>query len=227
MKILVINPNSDARMTELIRQSAEDFANGDFEVICKSNPTGPEFIDSYRDEVECASGMIQLVKEHEAKVDGFVIACQDDPNLDMIKELTAKPVVGIAEASMKIASMLGHRFSIISTSIPSIPNHEIQARKYHVDGSLASVRAPGDEMKDWTHEEKYMTCARAAIEEDLAEVIVLGCAGMADLARHMQETLGVPVIDGVACGLIIARGLIRYGVTTSRIGRYSGPHPAG
>lgn len=226
MKILVINPNSDAQMTELICQSAEDFAAGDFEIICKSNPTGTEFIDSYWDEAECARGMIQLVKEREDEVDGFVIACQDDPNLDMMKELTTKPVVGIAEASMKIASMLGHRFSIISTSIPSIPNHEVQARKYHVAGSLASVRAPSDEMKDLTSEEKYMACARSAIEEDLAEVIVLGCAGMADLAKRMQKELGVPVLDGVACGLIIARGLIRYGVSTSRIGRYSGPRSA-
>jgi allantoin racemase len=224
MKILVINPNSDPDMTELIRRSAEDFAGGEFEVESKSNPSGPEFIDSYWDELACGPGLIQLVKENEDQVDGFVIACQDDPNLDAIKELASKPVVGIAEASMKIASMLGHRFSIISTSISSIPNHEVQARKYHVDPVLASVRAPGEELKDKSDEEKFMDCARAAIEEDRAEVIVLGCAGLADLAKRMQGQLGVPVLDGVVCGLIIARGLVRCGFSTSKIGRYSGPH---
>jgi allantoin racemase len=225
MKILVINPNSDPDMTELIRKSAEDFAKGEFEVICKSNPTGPKFIDSYWDEVVCAPGVLQLVKENQADVDAVVIACQDDPNLDAVKEFASKPVVGIAEASMKIASMLGHRFSIISTSIPSVPNHEVQARKYHVDTALASVRAPGGEQKDKSDEEKFMACARTAIEEDRAEVIVLGCAGLADLAKRMQEKLGVPVLDGVVCGLIIARGLVQCGISTSKIGRYSGPQP--
>jgi allantoin racemase len=225
MKILVVNPNSDPHMTELIRKSAEDFARGELEIVCRLNPTGPKFIDSYWDEVVCAPGILELVKENQDEVDAIVVACQDDPNLDAVKEFSSKPVVGIAEASMKIASMLGHRFSIISTSIPSIPNHEVQARKYHLDSVLASVRAPGDELDGRSDEEKYLSCARAAIEEDRAEVIVLGCAGLADLAKRMQDELGVPVLDGVVCGLIIARGLAQCGISTSKIGRYSGPHP--
>ncbi len=220
MKILVINPNSDPVMTDVIRKTAEQFAGGEFEVICKHTPGAPSFIDSYKDESRIAPGMIRLLTEHESEVDGFVIACQDDPNLDVMKELTPKPVVGIAEASMKIASMLGHRFSIVSTSRPSIPNHEVLARKYHLQDALTSVRAPGDEVKNLSEEEKFTATARAAIEEDMAEVIVLGCAGMADLAKRMQENLGVPVLDPVVCGLIIARGLIQVGVGTSKIGRY-------
>jgi allantoin racemase len=220
MKILIINPNSDPEMTAVIRKTAEQFAGGELEVVCKATPGAPSFIDSYRDETETAPGMIRLLKEHENEFDGFVIACQDDPNLDVMKELTPKPVVGIAEASMKIASILGHRFSIISTSRTSIPNHEVLARKYHLQDALASVRAPGDDTKNLSEEEKFTAAATAAIEDDMAEVIVLGCAGMADLSKRMQENLGVPVLDGVVCGLIIARGLIQVGVGTSKVGRY-------
>ena len=66
-----------------------------------------------------------------------------------------------------------------------------------------------------------MQAARAAVEEDMAEVIVLGCAGMAGLDKRIQEALGVPVLDGVICALIIAEGLVRYGVSTSKIRRYN------
>ena len=105
MKILIINPNSDTRMTAVIRQAAETFAAGEFEVECVPTPGAPEFIDSYQDEVETAPGMLALVREHEQLFDGFLVACMDDPNLDAVKEITGKPVVGIAEAAMKIASI--------------------------------------------------------------------------------------------------------------------------
>jgi allantoin racemase len=111
MKLLIINPNSDTRMTAVIRQAAKAFAGGAFQVDCLPTPGAPEFIDSYQDEVETAPGMLALIREHEQQFDGFLVACMDDPNLDAIKEVTGKPVVGIAEAAMMIASMIGHRWS--------------------------------------------------------------------------------------------------------------------
>jgi allantoin racemase len=70
-------------------------------------------------------------------------------------------------------------------------------------------------------EERYFLAAQSAINEDMAEVIVLGCAGMAGLDKRLQERLGAPVLDGIACALIIASGLVKYGVSTSKIGRYN------
>jgi allantoin racemase len=165
--------------------------------------------------------MIKVLKNNEEEFDAFIIACHCDPNLDMMKEITKKPVVGIGEASMKIASMLGHRFSVVATDRHSIPNKEALTRKYHLQDLAASVRAPLDEMKELTDEEKYFTAARLAVEEDMAEVIVLGCAGMTGLDKRLQEKLGVPVLDGVICALIIAAGLVKYGVSTSKIRRYN------
>jgi len=83
------------------------------------------------------------------------------------------------------------------------------------------VRAPGREGSDGPVEETYFRAAQAAVQEDGAEVIVLGCAGLAGLDKRLQESLGVPVLDGVVCGLIIASGLARYGVSTSKARRYN------
>jgi len=221
MKILIINPNSDAKITKAIQKTAEDFVQGAFEAVCKPTPGAPLFIETYEDAVKAAPGMVQLVRENEDKFDAFVVACHSDPNLDVIKELTRKPVVGIGEASMKLASMLGHRFSVISDNIHSIPNKEFLVSQYLLKDKLASVRAPQDKMSGLSDEEKYLQTAKLAIDEDMAEVIVLGCAAMTGLDKPLQEKLGVPVLDGIVCALIIASGLVKYGVSTSKIRRYN------
>ncbi len=220
MKILIINPNSDPAMTEAIQKTANDFIYGGFEVACKPTPGAPKFIETYEDELEAAPGMVQLVKEN-VEYDGYIVACHDDPNLDIIKEITKKPVVGIGEASMKIASMLGHRFSVVSTSKHSIPLKEELVRKYHLQHILASVKAPDEDMSKISEEEKYLKVSKLAIEEDMAEVIVLGCAGMTGLDKFLQEKLNVPVLDGVICALFIAMGFLKYGVSTSKIRRFN------
>jgi allantoin racemase len=221
MRILVINPNSDPGMTAAIQRSAEEFARGEFEVVCKPTPGAPSFIETYEDMLQAAPGMVRLIKEHEGHVDAFVVACHSDPNLDAMKEITAKPVVGIGEASMKLASMLGHRFSVVSTLKHSIPNKEALVRTYQLEGMLASVRAPEPQLAAASDEEKYLQAARMALEEDMAEVIVLGCAGLGNLDKRLAAKLGAPVLDGVVCALIIATGLVRYGVSTSKVRRYN------
>jgi allantoin racemase len=218
---MIINPNSSGEMTEAIQKAADDFSRGEFTVTCKPTPDAPVFIETYEDQVKSAPGMIQLLKENEDKYDSFIIACHCDPNLDTMKEISKKPVVGIGEASMKIASMLGHRFSVVSASAHSIPNKEALIRKYHLQDAAASVRAFTDDIKGLSNEEKIARTAKAAIEEDMAEVIVLGCAGMAGLDKRLEKELHVPVLDGVVGALIVATGLVRYNVSISKKRRYN------
>ena len=221
MKILIINPNSDGKMTAAIQETAEKFAQGEFEVATRSTPGAPKFIDTYEDQVNAAPGMIRIVRENEKKFDAFIIACHCDPNLDVIKEVTEKVVVGIGEASMKMASMLGHCFSVISTSSHSVPNKEALVRKYNLEESLASVRAPVEKEENYNNEKVILKTAREAVQQDKAEVIVLGCAGMAGLDKTIQNKLKIPVLDGVVCALIIAAGLVKYNVSTSKANRYN------
>ncbi len=221
-RILIINPNSSVEMTRVIQAAAEEFASGDFEVDTESIPTAPEFIDSYEDEQQAAPGMVESIRRNQSTWDAFVVACHCDPNLDLMKEISDKPVVGIGEASMKLASMLGDRFAVLSATRQSMPNKRALVRKYNLQASLASVRAPDEGVEDLSDEDRYFQMGRAAIDEDLAEVLVLGCAGLAGLDKRLQERLGVPVLDGVVCALVVAEGLVRYEVSTSKVRRYRG-----
>ncbi|MGB7297568.1 MAG: aspartate/glutamate racemase family protein [Candidatus Aminicenantales bacterium] len=224
MKILIINPNSDPEMTAAIGRAARNFAAGDFEVDCLATPGAPHFIETYEDELKAGPGMVRLLRDHHDRHDAFIVACHCDPNLDALKEISRKPVVGSGEASMKIASMLGRSFSVLSATRHSIPHKAELVRKYHLEGMLASIRTPGAESDTAADEERYLQAARQAVEEDGAEVIVLGCAGMTGSDKAIQEQLGVPVLDGVVCALIIAFGLVKYGVSTSRAGKYGPEH---
>ena len=118
---------------------------------------------------------------------------------------------------MKIASMLGHSFSVVTTAKRSIPPKKGQARKYHLQDLMVSVRAPEADASDCEDDQLFVELARLAVEVDLAEVIVLGCAGLTGMDKLIQETLNVPTLDGVVCALMIAEGLVRYGISTSKV----------
>lgn len=220
MRICILNPNSSAEMTEVIQTNARNFAAGDFQVDCIRNEGAPAFIGCYEDMYESTGGMVRTVKERQGDYDAFIVACHSDPALDLLKEISEKPVVGICEASVKLATMLGHRFSVVSTGQRPIPEKQALCRKYGVESSLASVVGPEEFRSDWHGAEGFIASGRKAIERDGAEVLVLGCAGMGHITKQMEAELGVPVLDGVVCALIVAAGFVRAGLSVSKKGRY-------
>ncbi len=221
MRILIINPNSDPGMTAAIQESARAFAGEEYQVVTLATPGAPRFLETYEDDIRSGPGMMQLLRDHESAFDAFVIACHSDTNLDAARELTRKPVIGIGEASMKLASFLGHNFSVVTTHQHSVPGKLRQVRANHLQDLLVSIRAPEDGEEGWTDFDLFLTLARRAVEEDGAEVIVLGCAGLSGLDRKIREALDVPVLDGVLCALILATGFARYGVGTSKVLGYN------
>ena len=221
MKILIINPNSDPVMTAAIQASAEVFADGAFEVRTLSTPGAPQFLETYQDEVQAGPGMMEILRENEADFDAFIVACHSDVNLGAMKEGTRKPIIGIGEASMKLASFLGPTFSVVTTHQHSVPGKVEQARRYHLQDQMVSVRAPRVGEEDLTDFELYFTLARQAMDEDGAEVIVLGCAGLSGMDHQLQEALHIPVLDGVVCALILTTGFARHGLGTSKVLAYN------
>jgi allantoin racemase len=220
MKILIINPNSDPGMTSAIQESAEAFAGEGLEVETVATPGAPRFIETHTHEIECGPGMMEIMREREQGYDAFVIACHSDVHVEAMRETTRKPVIGIGEASMKLASFLGRTFSVITTHQHSVPGKLEQARKCHLENQLVSVRAPESGEEGLGDFELFLELSRRA-REDGAEVIVLGCAGLAGIDRQLQESLDMPVLDGVVCALILAAGFSRYGVGTSKVLYYS------
>lgn len=220
MKLIIINPNSDPAQTKAIDLAAKAFAADAYEVRTVSTPGAPQYIDTYLDAAQALPGMMQLVRDLEDEADAFIIACHCDPNLDVLKEMTDKLVIGIGEASMKVASMLGHKFSVVSGSDRGIPEKEANIHSYGLDNSVASLRCAGPECSDRDMAGKLCWAAERAVREDMAEVVVLATAGQTELAQRLTQRLGVPVLDGVPCALMLAAGLCRLGISVSGIRRY-------
>ena len=230
MRILFINPNTSEEFTERIQKIVQQYALPSTEVAAMNPSSGPRSIESIYDELLSSAGTLELVIAELDNYAALVIACYSDhPTVYAVREITDKPVLGIAEASMYIACMLGYKFSIVTTNDEWEPLLWDAVHHYGLNSRCASVRTTGMAVLDLEaagEENTYdmiLEGARQAINQDGAEVICLGCAGMAGLDKQLEEVLGVPVIDGVVGALKLLEGLVGYGVRTSKRRAYATP----
>lgn len=230
MKILVINPNTSEPFNRKLEATAKEYALVSTEVTVISPKSGPKTIEGVFDETVSIPGTMEVFREREKEFDAFILACYSDPLVVYaMRELSTKPVLGIAEASIYTACMLGSRFSIVTTNDRWKPLLYEAVHKYGVGSRCASVRTTGmhvaalEKQGGGNIESLIETEAEAAIKEDGAEVICLGCAGMSGLDKKLQERLGVPVLDGLVCALKLLEGFYQYGITHSKILTYVTP----
>ena len=229
MRILVINPNTTASMTDKIRETAMTVAAAGTEIVALNPADGPVSIEGHYDEAFCLPGLLEETKKGVAAgADAVVIACFDDPGLEACREIVEVPVIGICEAAMAAASMVGHSFSVVSTLDRAIPIIEALAVKYGFERHCRRVRAASIPVLALEEDAgaaaaKVREQVLAAVEEDRAEAVLLGCAGMTDLADALTEETGVPVIDGVAAAVKFAEALAGLGLKTSKRGAYAPP----
>jgi len=230
MRIKVINPNTDEQMTESIRVTAERCCEKGTEIIAVHSPIGPQSIENYFDEYLAIPGVLQeIIKgDKEEDIDAYVIACFDDPGVPAAREITDKPVIGIAEAAMATMRFIAPSFSIITVLDRSKHMNEKLARELGYSEVLRSVRSTGMSVLDFGKNHAQGLAAleresRKAIEEDKAEGILLGCAGFVDFAKEMQERLGVPVLEGVTPAVKIAEMLVKLNYKTCKFLSYSFP----
>lgn len=219
MRIMVINPNATVSMTEKIAAAARAALPAGASVIALTNHAGPASIQGPEDGARAVPGLLALVAgaTTDARADAIVIACFDDTALAEARALSPVPVIGIGEAAFHAAMMLGARYSVVTTLSVSVPVIEANLAAYGIAGSCIRVRASEVPVLDLEHpgsaaEDRVSAEIARALAEDGAAAIVLGCAGMADLAARLQARHGVPVIDGVAaaCGMAwVLAGLVR------------------
>lgn len=225
----MINPNTTVEMTKQIERELNRL-KGDDTVLEVTNPSsGPGAVASNYDEIVAGFELLRMVQAAEDDgYDAIIIACFSDPAIVAAKELCDIPVVGIAEASMHMACMLGSKFTILTTSRKRIPSKALYVRYNGLESRLASVRALGVSVVETSHEpgktkEAILNVAREAIEEDGAEVIILGCAGMAGYGKELEEELGVPVLDPNAVALKMAEAMVDLGLKPSKAGLFAHP----
>lgn len=205
IRILFINPNSDQHTCELIQQTISRFPQDNCHTDVTFLKTAPKLISGYEDRVVAAGELTQLLRENEDHYDAFVLACHADPNLDLAREVSAKPVIGIAEASMKIASSMGNGFAVISPNPKAQSAKYALVHKYYLDPFLKGVVVSNSDTP-----EDLLAAAREAAKIPCVDTIVLGCANYTGADAFVEKYLGLPVIDGVACALFLAYSLARY-----------------
>jgi allantoin racemase len=227
MRIHVINPNTTHSMTLKIGLAATAAASPGVEIMAVNPSFGPASIEGYFDEAFSVPGLIdEIGKAGEA--DAFVIACFDDTGLEAARCATHAPVVGIGEAAFHMASLIAAKFSVVTTLSRSIIPIEHNLAKYGLISRCARVRAaevPVLALEDASSDARRLIEREIerALDEDGAEAIVLGCAGMTDLARELERNAGVPVLDGVACAVNLAESLVRLDLKTSKRNTYAEP----
>jgi allantoin racemase len=231
MRILIVNPNTTAAMTEKIGHAARAAAAVGTEIIAVNPLDGPVSIEGYYDEAFSVPGLLaEIAKGDVSGVCAHIIACFDDTGLEAARCISPAPVIGIGEAAFHLASMLGHRFSVVTTLSRSIAVIENNLLKYGLAGRCANVRAcevPVLSLDDPASDAAARIGAEIELakQQDRAEAIVLGCAGMADLAARLSQRHGLPVLDGVASAVKLAEAFGALGLKTSKIGAYAPPRP--
>lgn len=228
MQILVVNPNTTATMTATAAHAALSVAAQGTEIVAATSTMGPASIEGYYDEALAVPGLlIEIAKGEKAGAQAAIIACFDDTGLDAARAMANIPVIGICEAALATTAFIARRFTVVTTMERSRIPLEALVERYGMkdrcnvraaDIPVLSLEDPNSNARD-----RLRTEISAALTEDRAEAIVLGCAGMADLAADLAREFGVPVVDGVAAAVKQAEALITLKLSTAKRGPYATP----
>jgi len=229
-RILLLNPNTSADVTALLEKTAVASAAPGNEIIAISAPRGVPYIATRAEAAIGGAVILEMLAGHGGGFDAAVIAAFGDPGLGGARELTECPVVGLAEASMLTACMLGRRFSIVSFSRTLGPWFRECVESHGLSSRLASIRlldGPFTSIGAVQHEKEglLVDLARRAVEQDEADVIVLAGAPLAGLAERVKARIDVPVIDGVAAAVKQAELLVGLATRKAAAGTFRRPAP--
>ena len=229
MRILVINPNSSIEMTQSIRETLERIKRPDTSVEVVRLENAPRAIESATDGAMIVPDLLDKVRwANQENFDAVIIACFSDPGLEPAREVSDTLVLGIQQATLAVASMLGHKYSILTPLSARIPSKEQDVRRFRMDASCASVRAldltvTQTEADPGLTKRRVKDVAKAAIEEDGAEVIILGCAGMVGYGEELERDLGVVVLDPTTVAFKMTEALVETGIRHSKRALFATP----
>jgi allantoin racemase len=231
VKILVLNPNTSSAVTARVASAVQRVRRPETEAVVRQIPHGPEVLESSFDESLAVPHVLAAVSA--ANADGFdavIIAAFCDPGLDAAREISTIPVFGLEETTCAVALLLGNRFGILTEQPHKVAVKQQHIRKLGLESRCASVRPVGMGVQEIATDPDRvkrvaLEVARRMVEEDGAEVIVMGCASMAGYSADLEEALHVPVLDPIAVTFTVVEGLAGIGVVHSKRGLYATPVP--
>jgi len=227
MRIRVVAPVIRAPLVAIVFEQYRAAARSDTEMSLATLDRGPSSIECrYDDALAVPDVVAKIVKAEQEGMDAVIIDCMGDPGLDAAREMVSIPVIGPAETSMHIASMLGHRFSVVTVADSLIPVFDQHAIKTGLTRQLASVRTVNIPVLELDDHARLLGAlvdqSIRAVREEEAHVIILGCTGMAGMAIGVEEGLkkegisDVPVIDPTTLSVKIAEALAHMGLSHSK-----------
>lgn len=225
MRVLIINSNTNQSITSELYRNAVRIASPETEVAVTGAEWGVDTIEGACDAAYGALATIRALEKKKDDFDAFIIACYSDPGLYACRELTDKPVLGIAQCSMLAAAALGNKFSILSPLPRMKPALENLVRYYRLEGLCASVRTIEENVMDsYTNRtasnEAFAEQGLLAAKEDGAEVLCLGGAIFAGRDQEIAQLTGLPCIDGVSAALKMAEMYVGLGLKTGKSGLF-------
>ncbi|MCK0094361.1 aspartate/glutamate racemase family protein [Yoonia sp. F2084L] len=209
--LIVINPNSSQTVTNGIKAAVDPLRKFGTPIRCLTLAEGPPGIESQRQADLTIAPMLKLAAAQKDAA-GYVIACFGDPGLHALRDQTTLPVIGIQEAAVMTALTLGQRFGVIAILPASIPRHLRAFGAMGVSNRLAGDRALGLGVADLSDPEQSLaamiTVGKRLRDTDGADVLIMGCAGMAQYRRTLEDKLGLPVVEPCQAAVAMAMGHI-------------------
>jgi allantoin racemase len=214
--IIVINPNSTEAVTRGIDAAMVPLRiEGGPPIECLTLAEGPPGIETQSDADSVIAPLCRAIRARDNTAAAFVVACFSDPGLHSAREATRKPVLGIAESGVLTALTLGHRFGVIAILAKSVPRHLRYIAAMGVADRLAGDLPIGLGVVELADENRALTrmieVGTRLRDEKGADVIVMGCAGMARLRDRLQAALGIPIVEPTQAAVAMAIGRVRLG----------------
>jgi len=228
MRILIANVNTTEAITEAIAEQARSVASPGTEIVGLTPWFGAESVEGNFESYLAAIAVMDRVLAYEGPYDAVIQAGYGEHGREGLQELLNVPVVDITDAAASTAMYLGHAYSVVTTLDRTMPLIEDRLKLSGLYERCASVRASGLAVLELEADpqravQAIVEQAERAVRDDKAEVICLGCGGMAGLDEQIRQRTGVPVVDGVSAAVTIAESLVRMGLSTSKVRTYATP----
>ncbi|WP_432534775.1 aspartate/glutamate racemase family protein [Kineococcus arenarius] len=226
--VLVVNVNTTRAVTEVIRRGAVAAAAPGTEVVAVTPRFGPASVESNVESHLSAVGVLDAVLTHDGLYDAVVHAGFGEVGREALQDVLEVPVVDITEAAAHTACLLGRTYGVVTSLDRTAPAILDRLRLAGLDGRCSGVRSVDLpvlelEVDPEVTAKAFVRQAQRCVEEDGAEVVVLGCAGMSGLHDAVASALDVPVVDGVAAAVRLAESLVALGLRTSKVRSYAPP----
>ena len=215
MKILLINPNTSQHVTERMRATAQQAIGDAATIQAFTAQSGPAIISSRSENAIALAEMLRLAAAHQEGHDVLMLGVSIDTGLQALREMLDIPVVGMAEAALLTASMLGGKIGCLTLGAAMVPVYEELTASYGLASRVSKWRAieVPSAFKvtdaDPEVERALIQASKQLVQQDGSDVIVLCGAVLAGYARQVSTAVGVPVVDPAQAAALQALTLAR------------------